>query len=88
MATPLANILHRGTLEALVGKKTFERGEAYFKEGRVENLVREKGVLTAQVNGTTTYEVRIWASAEGLAYKCQCPFGAATSPKCVRSKRS
>lgn len=76
MATPLANILHRGTLEALVGKKTFERGEAYFKEGRVEKLVREKGVLTAQVKGTTTYEVRIWASAEGLAYKCQCPFGA------------
>ena len=75
MAGPLANILHRATLEALVGKKTFERGEAYFKEGRVEKLAREKGVLTAQVKGTTTYEVRIWASAEGLAYKCQCPFG-------------
>ncbi|CAN5611398.1 hypothetical protein BH09MYX1_BH09MYX1_44480 [soil metagenome] len=76
MASPLANILHRSTLEALVGKKTFERGEAYFNEGRVEQLLRAKGVLTATVRGTTPYEVRIWASAEGLAYKCQCPFGA------------
>lgn len=75
MAGPLANILHRETLEALVGKKTFERGEAYFKEGRVEKMARAKGVLTAQVKGSTTYEVRIWASPEGLAYKCQCPFG-------------
>ena len=75
MAAPLANILHRATLEALVGKKTFERGEAYFKEGRVDKLTRAKGVLTAEVKGTTTYEVRIWATADGLAYKCQCPFG-------------
>lgn len=74
--TPLANILHRGTLALLVGEKIFARGETYFRDGRVQKLEREKGVLTATVRGTTTYEVRIWANRDGVAYKCQCPFGA------------
>ncbi len=73
---PLANILHRGTLEALVGEKIFARGETYFRDGRVQKLERAQGVLTATVRGTATYEVRIWASRDGVAYKCQCPFGA------------
>lgn len=70
--TPLANILHRSTIEALVGRRTLARGEAYYREGRVEALARKATSIESRVRGTTRYLVRIWVNADGLAYSCTC----------------
>ena len=74
--TPLANILHRSTIEALVGKNTLARGEAYYREGRVGAVTRKASSVEARVRGTSVYAVRIWVSADGLAYSCACGFAA------------
>ena len=74
--TPLSNILHRSTIEALVGKDTLARGEAYYREGRVGAVTRKASSVEATVRGTSVYAVRIWVSADGLAYACTCGFAA------------
>lgn len=71
-----ANILHRDTLAALVGKPTFARGERYFLDGHVESLTRRDSSIYATVRGSGIYRVRVWVGTEGLAYSCDCKHGA------------
>lgn len=75
-SSPFANILHRDAMLALVGARTFERGEAYFREGRVADLARQASSLSAVVRGGAEYRVRVWVKDDGLAYSCTCPAGA------------
>jgi uncharacterized Zn finger protein len=72
---PFANILHQETIRRLAGDRTFERGRAYHQEGRVADLVRQPGALTARVRGEAEYEVRLWVKDDNLAYRCTCPVG-------------
>lgn len=72
---PTANILHRAVLLALVGQRSVERGERYFRDGHVLGLERHAGVLKARVRGTAIYNVRVWVNADGLAYSCECKHG-------------
>ncbi len=74
--SPFANILHRDAMLALVGARTFERGEAYFREGRVSGLARQASSLSAVVRGGAEYRVRVWVKDDALAYACTCPAGA------------
>jgi hypothetical protein len=75
MASPIANILHQETIRRLSGDGAFERGRLYAAEGRVVDVVRKEGAISAKVRGTETYEVRIWMHDESLAYSCNCPQG-------------
>ena len=72
---PIANILHQDTIRRLAGDRTFERGQSYFKEGRVTELARSGVALTAKVRGESAYEVRLWVKDDNLAYLCTCPLG-------------
>jgi hypothetical protein len=75
MAPPIANILHQETIRRLSGDGAYERGRSYAAEGRVVDVVRKDGAISAKVRGTETYEVRIWMHEESLAYSCNCPQG-------------
>lgn len=72
---PIANILHQDTIRRLSTDGAFERGKAYFQEGRVVELARKDGSVVAKVKGTESYEVRIWMHEDSLAYACSCPMG-------------
>ncbi len=75
MVVPIANILHQETIRRLSGDGAFERGKAYFLDGRVVDIQRKEGTVLAKVRGTETYDVRIWMKDESLAYACVCPQG-------------
>lgn len=66
--------LTRGVLVELAGRRYFERGEGYHRDGRVRALVEHEGVVVAKVLGTEEYRVRLWVE-DGLAYSCDCPLG-------------
>lgn len=76
---PLTNVLHRDTLEMIVGSRTFARGQECFVDGRVLGTQSAKGELAGlvkpQETGRPPYEVRIWVRDEGLTFDCTCPMG-------------
>jgi uncharacterized Zn finger protein len=78
-ARGVASILHRETIAALVGARTFERGEACFAERRVASVQaiagELRGTVTPNEAGRAIYVVRIWLREEGVAYECTCPIG-------------
>ncbi len=66
----------RAALRQWAGDKPFQRGEEYFREGRVRGLKIEGKVVTARVNGRRPYKVRLWGQAGGgVEYSCDCPDG-------------
>jgi len=79
MTTTIANILHRETIAALVGERTYERGERCFRARRVVRALVDAGQVRGTVRpgtaGRADYEVRIWIREDGLAYHCTCPVG-------------
>ncbi|WP_285708477.1 DUF6880 family protein [Microtetraspora sp. NBRC 16547] len=56
--------------------RSFERGQAYFAQGRVRRLAADGVAVTATVDGTRTYRVRLRVTAAGLDGECSCPYGA------------
>lgn len=75
-AGELKNVLTREALRQLAGARSFERGEDYFAAGQVTSLVEHAGKLTATVQGTEDYRVKISICGEALDYDCTCPMGA------------
>lgn len=73
--SPFANILHRDAIQRLADAGTYQRGQRYFSEKRVNGLVRRESTLAAVVRGSSSYRVRIWVKDAGLAYSCTCPMG-------------
>ncbi|MBL8916362.1 MAG: SWIM zinc finger family protein [Archangium sp.] len=76
---PLTSVLHRDTLEMIVGGRTFARGQECFSEARVLGVQSQGGELAGlvkpQETGRPPYEVRIWVREDGLAFDCTCPMG-------------
>jgi uncharacterized Zn finger protein len=60
-------------LESLAGGTAFRRGEAYFSAGAVRRLYASDDKITAQVEGSETYQVELWDDEGDLAYHCTCP---------------
>jgi uncharacterized Zn finger protein len=75
MAGVEASILHRDVVAKLAGERAFTRGQSYFRDGRVVDLVRRDASLSGQVRGSTTYAVRLWVGESNLAFSCTCPQG-------------
>lgn len=63
--------------EAVIGPRVFARGEAYALAGRVSLVERGADVLTASVEGTETYSVRVRVTDDPSALDrvCSCPVG-------------
>jgi|CXWL01.1.fsa_nt_gi uncharacterized Zn finger protein len=66
-------LLSRETLRAAAGDKYFARGEEYFEQELVDRLRVMPGVITAKVQGTEKYEVRIALADGRLEFDCTCP---------------
>ncbi|MEX0803855.1 MAG: SWIM zinc finger family protein [Candidatus Binatia bacterium] len=60
----------------MAGAVSFERGEDYFANNHVERLNEQNGVITARVQGTQPYRVKLWLDKKDLDYSCNCPVGA------------
>jgi uncharacterized Zn finger protein len=71
----LTKLLTEDFLEEFAGERAFERGEDYFADGLVDELREANGVVTARVQGTHDYRVRLSAEGEKLAFACTCPVG-------------
>ncbi|AHH94547.1 hypothetical protein KALB_1174 [Kutzneria albida DSM 43870] len=56
--------------------RSFERGQAYFKAGRVRRLTVAGTTVTSIVDGTSVYRVRLEITSTGLDGRCSCPYGA------------
>jgi uncharacterized Zn finger protein len=74
--TELNKVLTREALRQLAGGQSFGRGEDYFESGQVMSLVERDGKLTASVQGSEDYRVKIWVRDHALDYDCNCPVGA------------
>jgi uncharacterized Zn finger protein len=71
----LETLLTSALLRRMAGEVTFERGAAYAQEGRVRDVELTDGTLTAHVEGTETYQVRLWKHGGEVEFDCTCPVG-------------
>jgi uncharacterized Zn finger protein len=62
-------------LKRLATNRSFARGEAYFKEGRVHSLATYEGASTAIVSGQDDYCVTLRSTDREMDYSCDCPIG-------------
>lgn len=62
-------------LRRLAGPRSFERGEDYFERGYVGKLAEYQGRITASVQGTQRYGVKLWVDGGRLHHDCTCPVG-------------
>ncbi len=69
----LRQLLAPAALRRRAGAAAYERGLAYFQQGRVVQVSCQADGLTAQVTGTRCYEVQLWLRAGRLQYTCDCP---------------
>ena len=60
----------------MAGAGSFERGENYFLGRQVKAMNEEEGTITAKVQGTRPYRVKLWIEKGDLEYSCSCPVGA------------
>jgi uncharacterized Zn finger protein len=60
---------------SLAGDLWFARGESYFEQGRVKDLRELQGKLSATVEGSRTYRVRLWVEEGEIGSSCSCPLG-------------
>jgi uncharacterized Zn finger protein len=62
-------------LKRLATTRSFARGEAYFKDGRVHGLAVNEGTCTAIVSGQDEYCVTLSSTGGEIDYSCDCPIG-------------
>jgi hypothetical protein len=55
--------------------RSFARGRAYLDAGRVRKLAVDGTTVTAIVEGTSAYRVRLAVTRAGLDATCSCPYG-------------
>lgn len=72
----LDGILTCDKLLELADERSYARGEAYFEDGLVQSLAENLNVVTSRVQGTRTYQVKLWAEDSELAASCTCPWAA------------
>jgi SWIM zinc finger len=63
------------SVRLLADDRSFERGRAYFQDGRVRRFTVDGTSVTAAVDGTSLYRVQLVITAVGLGGRCNCPYG-------------
>jgi uncharacterized Zn finger protein len=63
------------TIKRLAGETYFQRGESYYRAGRVHDLEENFGRITATVLGTHDYAVWLKDAGKEFDYECDCPLG-------------
>ena len=72
---PPDGFLNRPLLRQLAGENFFARGEEYFAKGRVRQLHVAGERVTARVNGSRSYRVKLWRGRGELHFSCNCAAG-------------
>jgi len=75
-SSELDSVLTSDELLESAGERSYARGEEYFASGCVLSLAENLEVVSAQVQGSRTYQVRLWVEDGGLAASCTCPWAA------------
>lgn len=75
MTTSLKDVLSEPVLRRMAEARSFEKGTAYFCEGRVTAIVEKKNGIAAKVRGSRPYWVQLWVERNALDYSCSCPIG-------------
>ncbi|MEF8882114.1 MAG: hypothetical protein V5A34_06285 [Halapricum sp.] len=52
----------------------FERGQKYWKEGRIQQLDRFDDLISATVQGSNLYDVTVEFGGRGIDTRCTCPY--------------
>lgn len=73
--SPLAQLITRNSLFLAAGKRTFHHGEDYYLSELVSNLAEAGDTVTATVQGTGVYQVKLSAKDGSLSASCTCPAG-------------
>ena len=74
---PVGDLCSPARLRRLAGARSFERGEEYALDGRVERLAVAEDSATATVTGAAPYRVTLRRDRAGaLIGSCTCPVGA------------
>jgi uncharacterized Zn finger protein len=76
MTTVVAIEVSASSVRKLADPRSFERGEKYFAAGRVRRVAVDGTTVSATVDGTHAYRVRLEVTRGGLRGKCSCPYGA------------
>jgi uncharacterized Zn finger protein len=76
VSSPFTPFLERRALSRLAGARSFERGEDYFDGKRVKAVNEHERTITATVQGSRSYRVKLWIEDDDLDYSCTCPVGA------------
>jgi superfamily II DNA or RNA helicase len=66
-------VIVEASLRKLVPRRTAERGDEYFAQGRVRRLDAKNGVIRAIVQGSQQYRVELNVDDELLGTRCDCP---------------
>ena len=60
-------------VKAFVGDKTFARGEAYWRDGRVTIIDLNAARVRAQVSGTENHRTTVIGKGVDIGGDCSCP---------------
>ena len=71
----LRSLLDIATIEALAGRRSFDRGIEYVADGRVGTVNESDDAIEATVRGTDPYVVRVSAVNGQIVGYCSCPMG-------------
>lgn len=74
-ASKLEGVISPETLRRMAGERSYKLGQEYFESDCVSALAQYQGTLTARVQGTRTYRVKLVSSGGKLDYACSCPIG-------------
>jgi uncharacterized Zn finger protein len=60
-------------LKDLAGGRVFARGDAYWRDGRVQILAADEACVRARVAGSEDYRVELTGQGTAVAGTCTCP---------------
>lgn len=61
-------------IRARCTEASFKRGQSYYTGGAMKQRIRHEASLEAEVSGTQTYRVRVWAANDQIKTSCTCPY--------------
>jgi tetratricopeptide (TPR) repeat protein len=64
----------RDEIRSLCTEQSFDRGVAYWKQGRIQTLDIDGGRIRATVRGTHDYDVSIDVDEDAIHTRCSCPY--------------
>ena len=66
--------VERGDIHDLCTDAVFERGEAYYREGRIRSRIRVGDTITATIKGSQSYDLTLSLSTSDFEPSCSCPY--------------